>query len=156
MLPATTQHYVLTYCTTVCYLKGGFTTKLCRLLSIYSMTYNCHLPLMKSFITPTKAKIKDKGLGKSDWLAKSLILLQTLWFVVQCIAHTCKHLVVTHLEIVTLAYATMNFVIYIFWWNKPQHQLACSSVLKIGFRCSIKWRSTSLIWSNQIDVEGNR
>ena len=25
----------------------------------------------------------------------------------------------THLEIITLAYATMNFVIYIFWWNKP-------------------------------------
>lgn len=25
----------------------------------------------------------------------------------------------THLEIVTLAYAAMNFVIYIFWWNKP-------------------------------------
>ena len=26
---------------------------------------------------------------------------------------------ITHLEIVTLAYAAMNFVIYIFWWNKP-------------------------------------
>ena len=26
---------------------------------------------------------------------------------------------ITHLEIVTFAYAAMNFVIYIFWWNKP-------------------------------------
>ena len=26
---------------------------------------------------------------------------------------------VTHFEIVTLAHAAMNFVIYIFWWNKP-------------------------------------
>ena len=70
-----------------------------------------------SFAMPTEAEIKDKG--KSDWLAKSLVLLQTSWFVMQCIARAIKHLPVTHLEIVTLAYATMNFVIYVFWWNKP-------------------------------------
>ena len=37
----------------------------------------------------------------------------------QCIARGIKHLPVTHLEIVTLAYAAVNFVIYVFWWNKP-------------------------------------
>ena len=71
----------------------------------------------ESFIMPTKAEIKDKG--KSDWLAKSLVLLQTSWFVMQCIARAREHLPVTHLEIITLAYAAMNFVTYIFWWNKP-------------------------------------
>ena len=71
----------------------------------------------ESFIMPTKAEIEDKG--KSDWLAKSLVLLQTSWFVMQCIARAIEHLPITHLEIVTLAYATTNFVIYIFWWNKP-------------------------------------
>ena len=71
----------------------------------------------ESFIMPTEAEIKDKG--KSDWLAKFLVLLQTLWFVMQCIARAIERLPVTHLEIVTLAYAAMNFVIYIFWWNKP-------------------------------------
>ena len=70
-----------------------------------------------SFIMPTEDEIKDKG--KSDWLAKSLVLLQTSWFIMQCIARAIKHLPVTHLEVVTLAYAAMNFVIYIFWWNKP-------------------------------------
>ena len=70
-----------------------------------------------SFTMLTEAEIKDKG--KSDWLAKSLVLLQTSWFVMQCIARAVKHLPVTHLEIVTLAYAAMNFVIYVFWWNKP-------------------------------------
>ena len=70
-----------------------------------------------SFAMPTEAEIKDKG--KSDWLAKSLVLLQTSWFITQCIARGIKHLPVTHLEIVTLAYAAMNFVIYVFWWNKP-------------------------------------
>ena len=70
-----------------------------------------------SFAMQTEAEIKDKG--KSDWLAKSLVLLQTSWFIMQCIARGIKHLPVTHLEIVTLAYAAMNFVIYVFWWNKP-------------------------------------
>ena len=70
-----------------------------------------------SFTVPTEEEIKDKG--KSDWLAKSLVLVQTSWFIMQCIARAIERLPVTHLEIVTLAYAAMNFVIYIFWWNKP-------------------------------------
>ena len=70
-----------------------------------------------SFAMPTEVEIKDKG--KSDWLAKSLVLLQTSWFVMQCIARAIKHLPVTHLKIMMLVYAAMNFVIYIFWWNKP-------------------------------------
>ena len=70
-----------------------------------------------SFTVPTKEEIEDKG--KSDWLAKFLVLLQTSWFVMQCIARAIEHLPLTHLEIVTLAYAAMNFVIYVFWWNKP-------------------------------------
>ena len=69
------------------------------------------------FFMPTEAEIKDKG--KSDWLAKSLVLLQTSWFVMQCIARAIEHLPITHLEIVTIAYAAMNFVIYVLWWNKP-------------------------------------
>ena len=71
----------------------------------------------ESFTMPTEAEIKDRG--KSDWLAKFLVLLQTSWFVMQCIVCGIKHLPVTHLEIVTLAYAAMNFMIYIFWWNIP-------------------------------------
>ena len=70
-----------------------------------------------SFSVPTEAEIEDRG--KSDWLAKSLVLLQTSWFVMQCIARAVEHLPITHLEIVTLAYAAMNFVIYFFWLNKP-------------------------------------
>ena len=73
--------------------------------------------LCESFIMPTEAEIEDKG--KSDWFAKFLVLLKTTWFVMQCIARVREHLPITHLEIVTLAYAVMNFVTFIFWWNKP-------------------------------------
>ena len=70
-----------------------------------------------SFMVPTKEEIKDKG--KSDWLAKSLVLLQTSWFITQYIAQAIEHLPVTHLETMTLVYVAMNFMIYIFWWNNP-------------------------------------
>ena len=76
---------------------------------------NCDL--YESFIMPTEAEIEDRG--KSDWFAKLLVLLQTTWFVMQCIARVREHLPITHLEIVTLAYAVMNFLTYIFWWYKP-------------------------------------
>ena len=69
------------------------------------------------FAMPTEVKIKDRE--KSDWLTKSLVLLQILWFMMQCIAWAIEHLLVMHLKIITLAYAAINFVIYIFWWIKP-------------------------------------
>jgi hypothetical protein len=66
----------------------------------------------------TEEDIKDRG--KSDGISKAIVLLQTSWFVVQCITRGFQHLPLTELEIVTLAYAMMNFFIYIFWWDKPR------------------------------------
>ena len=81
------------------------------------------------FAMLTKVKIKDRE--KSNWLTKSLVLLQTLWFMMQCIAWAIEHLLVMHLKIITLAYAIMNFVIYIFWWNKPLNINQLVQVLQI-------------------------
>ncbi|KAG8812280.1 hypothetical protein FRC19_003268 [Serendipita sp. 401] len=67
---------------------------------------------------PLEVEIDDKS--KSDWIAKSLVLFQTLWFVVQCIARKMDHLPLTELEVVTLGYALLNLVIYVIWWDKPQ------------------------------------
>ncbi|KIM24425.1 hypothetical protein M408DRAFT_76018 [Serendipita vermifera MAFF 305830] len=70
-------------------------------------------------IAPTETELKDKG--KSDALTKIIVLVQTVWFVVQCIARGSQRLPLTELEVVTLAYATLNFFIYVFWWDKPQN-----------------------------------
>jgi hypothetical protein len=70
-------------------------------------------------LSPTEIEIEDRG--KSDWLTKSIVLVQALWFITQCIARRIQHLPLTELEVVTLAYATLNFLIYVFWWNKPQN-----------------------------------
>ena len=79
----------------------------------------CSPDKYEPFSIPTEEEIEDKA--KSNWLAKFLVLLQTSWFVTQCIARGIEHLPLTHLEIVTLAYAAMNFAIYSFWWYKPHN-----------------------------------
>lgn len=73
----------------------------------------------KQLTLPLESEIQDRG--KSDWLAKTIILIQTLWFVVQCIARGIEHLPTTELEVVTLAYIAINFGISIAWWNKPRN-----------------------------------
>jgi hypothetical protein len=70
-------------------------------------------------MSPTEAELKDRG--KSDGLTKLIVLVQTLWFVIQCIARGRQHLPLTELEVITLAYSMLNLFIYIFWWDKPQN-----------------------------------
>jgi len=47
------------------------------------------------------------------------VVIQTAWFIVQCIARGVEHLPVTQLEVVTVALAILNFATYWLWWNKP-------------------------------------
>jgi len=66
---------------------------------------------------PPEEEIQDRS--KSNWLAKTIALLQTLWFVTQCIARGIENLPTTELEIVTLAYTAINIGMFIAWWDKP-------------------------------------
>jgi hypothetical protein len=68
---------------------------------------------------PTEREIQDKS--TSDWLAKTVVLIQTIWFITQCIARRIEHLPTTELEIVALAYTTINFGIFLAWLDKPQN-----------------------------------
>jgi len=70
-----------------------------------------------SFPEITEKEIQDKS--KGDGLSKGLAIVQTGWFVLQCIARGVERLPVTELEIVTLAFALLNFATYVLWWNKP-------------------------------------
>ncbi|KAJ3570429.1 hypothetical protein NP233_g4405 [Leucocoprinus birnbaumii] len=64
-------------------------------------------------------EINDKS--KGDFFTKLIVVIQTTWFIVQCIARWVQRLHVTELEIVTLAFAILNVITYILWWNKPQN-----------------------------------
>jgi hypothetical protein len=67
----------------------------------------------------TEEEIKDRG--ESDEISKFIVILQTSWFIIQCIARSVNDLPLTELEIVTLAYGMLNFFVYIFWWDKPRN-----------------------------------
>jgi hypothetical protein len=65
----------------------------------------------------TAADIEDRS--KGDALSKIIAILQTTWFIVQCIARGQQQLALTELELVTLALASLNAVTFAIWWHKP-------------------------------------
>ena len=68
-------------------------------------------------ISITEEEIRDKS--KRDFLSKLIVIIQSSWFIAQCIARAVQGLNVTELELVTLALASLNAVMYFFWWDKP-------------------------------------
>ncbi|CAA7268754.1 unnamed protein product [Cyclocybe aegerita] len=79
----------------------------------------------------TREDIEDKS--KADGLSKGITIIQTSWFVLQCIARGVQKLPLTELEVVTLALASLNALIYGLWWNKPLDVQRC---LKITLKAS--------------------
>ena len=66
----------------------------------------------------TENEIQDRS--KSDSLSKGIVVVQTGWFALQCIARHVERLPVTQVEMMTLTFAMNNFATYWFWWNKPK------------------------------------
>ncbi|KAF7971483.1 hypothetical protein HWV62_21006 [Athelia sp. TMB] len=64
-------------------------------------------------VPPTIEALADRS--KGDVLSKGIAILQTIWFVVQCIARLAEHLPVTNLEVMTLAYTVITVAMYIAW-----------------------------------------
>ncbi|KAF8663998.1 hypothetical protein AX16_000849 [Volvariella volvacea WC 439] len=62
-------------------------------------------------------EIKDHG--KGDILAKAIVVVQTTWFIMQCMARLIKGLALTEIELVALAFAVLNAITYGLWWDKP-------------------------------------
>ncbi|KZP09488.1 hypothetical protein FIBSPDRAFT_839390 [Athelia psychrophila] len=72
---------------------------------------------MKGFKLPDMAEINDKS--KGDPFSKTFAILQTVWFVLQCVARRLQSLPITELELATLAYTAITVVLYTVWWLKP-------------------------------------
>ncbi|KAI0062815.1 hypothetical protein BV25DRAFT_1991351 [Artomyces pyxidatus] len=72
-----------------------------------------------NLVPPTDDEIR--GWSQGDALSKILAVVQTLWFVIQCIARRAEGLPITQLEVMTLAYTTVTVTMYAFWWDKPQN-----------------------------------
>ncbi|KAF8652614.1 hypothetical protein AX16_004303 [Volvariella volvacea WC 439] len=73
----------------------------------------------KKILLPTISEEEIMDKAKGDLLTKVVVVMQTSWFMVQCIARHAQGLVITELELVTLAFAALNIVTYLLWWSKP-------------------------------------
>jgi hypothetical protein len=80
-------------------------------LESYSLTGNGDFPRI------SKREIQDKS--KGDFISKGIVILQTGWFVMQCVARRVQGLPITELELATVAFAGLNLVIYVLWRDKP-------------------------------------
>ena len=65
----------------------------------------------------TEDEISDRS--KGDEFSKLIFILQTSWFIVQCIARHIQGLDLTQLELATLAVASLNGITCMLWWHKP-------------------------------------
>ncbi|KAK0736188.1 hypothetical protein B0T21DRAFT_366457 [Apiosordaria backusii] len=64
-----------------------------------------------------KSYIDDKS--KADGIAKTLVIVQSSWMILQCVMRWTSGLTVTSLELNTLAHAVCALLIYVLWWQKP-------------------------------------
>ncbi|KAF8169801.1 hypothetical protein BJ912DRAFT_998707 [Pholiota molesta] len=73
-------------------------------------------------IDPPRISAEDiNDRSKGDAISKAFVILQTSWFIAQCVARWATRLPVTELEVATLAFATLNGITYGLWWDKPQN-----------------------------------
>ena len=67
--------------------------------------------------TITEGEIRDKS--KGDDIAKTITLVQTLWFAIQAANRVAQGLTVTEFELTTLGHVVLNIFIFWCWWKKP-------------------------------------
>lgn len=64
-------------------------------------------------------EIEDRS--KGDFIAKTIVVIQTLWFTLQVLIRGIQGLTLTKLELTTLGHTILSVLIYWCWWNKPRN-----------------------------------
>ena len=64
-----------------------------------------------------KKEIEDRS--KGDFLSKGIAVLQTTWFIAQCILRGVAKISLTQVELATVAFSALNIVLCILWFYKP-------------------------------------
>jgi len=81
----------------------------------------------------TEEEIMDRS--KGDALSKLIFILQSTWFILQCIERRVEGLNLTHLELTTLALASLNGITFLLWWKKP---LGAQAIVRIHLKRKLK------------------
>ncbi|KAF5356584.1 hypothetical protein D9758_008199 [Tetrapyrgos nigripes] len=90
-----------------------------RPLLVDDVLQSTALKLNAAISLPTISEKEIQDRSKGDALSKTLILFQTTWFLVQVLARVVLRLPITELELITVAFASLNVLAYAFWYNKP-------------------------------------
>ena len=77
----------------------------------------------------TEKEVWDKS--KQDRFQKTLTLLQTGWFVLQCLGRAIQHLPMSTLELMTFSFVFCTFASYYQWSDKPL-DVESPTIIKIG------------------------
>ena len=80
-------------------------------------------------IQKTENEITDRS--KGDALSKLIFILQSTWFILQCIGRRVQGLDLTHLELTTLALASLNGITFLLWWDKP---LGAQAIVRVHLK----------------------
>ena len=105
--------------------------------------------------------------SKGDALSKIIFLSQTSWFMLQCLARRIQGLDISHLELTTMAMASVNAATFILWWDKP---LGLQAVVRVYLNRKLTdverkvegvsdfFASTSILTSNcsEVSLHGPR
>ncbi len=68
---------------------------------------------------PSMTSKKTMSQSKADVFTKFIALLHVIWFLVHFFTRMRRQLLVSELEVGTLAYIPMAIGTYSFWWHKP-------------------------------------
>jgi len=80
-------------------------------------------------IQTTEEEITNRS--KGDALSKLIFILQSTWFILQCVGRRIQGLNLTQLELTTLALASLNGITFILWWDKP---LGAQAVVRVHLK----------------------
>ena len=84
-------------------------------------------PAFKIRITEEEITHRSKG----DALSKVIFILQSTWFILQCLGRCFQGLDLTQLELTTLALASLNGITFVLWWDKP---LGAQTLVRVHLR----------------------
>lgn len=81
-----------------------------------------------ALFTISKEDILDKS--KAEYVAKTITVLQTLWFLTQIIGRAAQRLPTSTLEIFTISIVISSLVSFVLWWHKPK-DVSTPTVIRI-------------------------
>lgn len=84
---------------------------------LYYLVHKEYLPYSAISKAVTKDQIKDKN--KADTLLRVITVLQTLWFVLDCLGRKAQGLMITTFELTTLGFIFCTVGTQVCWAHKP-------------------------------------